>query len=136
MKVLVTTSIATATFDTLVAVLAVSGAVDEAADGFVRLFAVVLVVMLLSTALVPLMRRVGGVTSPEPGDAFGRRPASQGDASGRRPASQGARLTSTQLADEVAAIAERLDTFDASPSVRREAQTLRDLVARATARND
>jgi DNA-binding PucR family transcriptional regulator len=37
------------------------------------------------------------------------------------------------VADEVAAIAERLDALDVSPAVQREAQALRDLVARVRA---
>jgi hypothetical protein len=91
----------------------------------VRLVGLVLVVMLFTTALVPLLRRFGGVPSSGQADAFGRRAAVQ-----RQP-----QLTLERLADEVAAIAERLDGFDASPEVRHEAQALRDLVARVVTRD-
>jgi hypothetical protein len=116
---LVTTSIAAATFDTLVGSVAAAGAVDHVSDDFVRLVAVVLVVMLLSTALAPLLRRVGTATSLPQADAFGRRAAPQ------------RQLTLDQMADEVAAVARRLDALESSPAVAREVQALRELTTRA-----
>jgi hypothetical protein len=104
---LVWISIATATFDTLAGVLALLEAVEDAPDGVVRLLGVVLVVMLLSTALPPIMRRLGG---PAPADAFGHR------------------LTMRELADEINSVAGRLE---ASGDVRREAAELRRLAERA-----
>jgi hypothetical protein len=121
---LVATSIATATFDTLVGTVAVTGAVERVSAGFVRLVAVVLVVMLLTTALVPLLRRVGAAPSSR-----------RSGAPERAATSRGAHLTLERLADEVAAVADRLDSYAAPPAVGREAQALRDLVARATTRD-
>jgi hypothetical protein len=120
--VLVITSVATAVFDTLVGSVAASGAVDDVSSGFVRFVAVVLVVMLLATAVVPLLRRAGAQTLRGPADVFGRAIV-QGP------------LTVDGLTDELSAMAERLAAYDAPPAVAREAQTLRNLVARAPARD-
>jgi hypothetical protein len=117
---LVWTSIATAAFDTLVADAAILAIVDDVSDGFVRLAAVVLVVMVLSTALPPLLRRVAGSQAGAAPDAFGR-PASAPQT----------RLTVAGLADELVAAASRLDATKTPADVRREADSLRDLAARA-----
>lgn len=117
------TSIGAFTLDTLVGTVAATGAVDDVGGGFVRLAAVVLVVMLLTTALVPLLRRVGAIThSPRP-DAFGRRTPPQRS-----------QLTLEQMTAEVTAIVGRLETAQAPAAVAREAQALRDLIARAETR--
>jgi hypothetical protein len=99
---LIATSIATATFDTLVGAVAVLGIVDDVDDDFVRLVAVALVVMLLTTVLVPLLRRVGPVPAQGPADEEG-------------------------LADELSAIAQRLEALEGPLAVHREAQALREL---------
>src|SRR5437763_304047 len=83
---------ATAAFDTLVGDVAVLGVVDDVSDAFVRVVAVVLVAMILSTALPPLIRRAAGLPARGSADAFGRRPQP---------------LTLGVLADEVAAVAGR-----------------------------
>jgi hypothetical protein len=113
---LVWTSIVTATFDAIVGDVAIIGAVDDVGDVFVRLVAVVLVIMVLSTVLAPLARRVAGMPVRVDTDAFGGRPAA---------------LTVAGLADEVAAVASRLDAARTAADARREAAALRELAARA-----
>ncbi len=56
---LVWTSIVTATFSTLVGDIAIIGLVDDIDEDIARFVAAVLVVALLSTALPPILRRVG-----------------------------------------------------------------------------
>jgi hypothetical protein len=104
--VLVWVSIACMAFDAMVGNLAIAEVFDDVDDGFLRLLGVVLVVMLLTTALPPLLRRLA--RRPAPADAFGRRP---------------------ELADEIMAVAQRLER----PSVDtgREAAALRELAERA-----
>jgi hypothetical protein len=82
---------------------------------FVRLVAVVLVVMVVSTALPPLLRRAAGLLARPEADAFGHRPPA---------------LTLGGLADEVAQAAERLDAARSPADAHREAAALRELVAR------
>lgn len=120
MSALVWTSIATAAFDMLVADVAILAIVDDVSEGFVRLAAVVLVIMVLSTALPPLLRRTAGSQARAVPDAFGR-PAS----------APGTKLTMASLADELVAAASRLDAIKTPADVRREADSLRDLAARA-----
>ena len=119
-RALVSISIAAATVDTALAVLTIAEAFDDVAGAWVQFGAVVLVVMLLTTALPPLLRRFG------PG-AGGRRPAT--DAFGRADAA-GA-LSLGALAEELADAAGRLERLDGSADVRREAAALRELAARA-----
>ena len=80
---LVWTSVATATFDTLVGVAAILGAAEDVGDAFARVVAVALVVMVLATAVPPLLRRAAGVPARPRHDAFGR-PAAPGAAAVRR----------------------------------------------------
>lgn len=120
---LVMTSIGAAALDTLVGTAAATGTVDDVGGGFVRLAAVVLVVMLLTTALVPLLRRLGAIRSLPRPDAFGRRTPPQGSP-----------LTLEQMTAEVASIVGRPETAQAPAAVAREAQALRDLIARAETR--
>lgn len=116
---LVWTSVVTAAFDTLVGAGAILG-VDGVSDGFVRLVAVALVIMVLSTALPPLVRKLTGVPVRAETNAVGP----------RRPP-PGAALTLGNVADEVAAAATRLDAVQTPADVRREAAALRELAARA-----
>lgn len=118
---LVTTSIVAAGFDTLVGIAAVVEVEDDIGEGFVRFVAVVLVVMLVTTALPPLLRRVTGPSATAPADAFGR-PAAKAP----EPV-----LTLAGLADEVAAAAARLEAAQTAGDARREAAVLRELAARA-----
>ena len=102
---LVWTSIVTATFSTLVGDIAIVGLVDDIDEDVVRFVAAVLVVALLSTALPPILRRVGhAVPAPE---ARG------------------------SVADEIIAAAGRVEAVETPGEARREASALRDLAARA-----
>ena len=117
---LVWTSIVTATFETLVGDIAIVGAVDDVSDDFVRLLAAVLVVTVLSSVLPPLQRRLAGeAPRAHPSDP------GEGAHAGRRP------ISPSELADEIAAVARRLDDVGMPVDVRREAAVLRDLAARA-----
>lgn len=118
---LVVTSILAAGFDTLVAVAAVLKIRDDVGEDFLRFVAVVLVVMLVTTALPPLLRRVAGPSVTARTDAFGR-PAADTPAP---------LLTLTRLADELTAAANRLEAAQTPGDVRREAAALRELAARA-----
>jgi hypothetical protein len=113
---LVWTSIVTATFDAIVGDIAILGVVDNVGDRVVRLVAVVLVIMVLSTVLAPLARKVAAGRVRAETDAFGGRPAS---------------LTLAGLADEIAAAASRLDAARTAADARRVATALRELAARA-----
>src|SRR4051794_24143351 len=104
---LVWVSIATAAFDTLVGDVAILGAADDVGDAFVRLLAVVLVVMLLSTVLAPLLRRATGLPARVATDPSGGRPA---------------RLTLARVADELTGVATRLDAARTPEDARREAR--------------
>jgi hypothetical protein len=104
---LVWISIACMTFDTMVANLGIAGVFDDVSDGFLRFLGVVLVVMLLTSALPPLIRRLS--RAPAPADAFGHR-------------------EHPSVADEIVAVARRLEQAPADP--RREAAALRELAER------
>jgi aminoglycoside 2'-N-acetyltransferase I len=62
---LVVLSLVTSAFDTTVAVLAVTGAVDDPGDALLRLLGIVLVLTLLSSVLPPIIRRLG-TAAPAP----------------------------------------------------------------------
>jgi hypothetical protein len=98
---LVVVSLATSALVTLVAVLAITGAVQDDEDDLARGAAILLVVMLLTTVLPPILRRLRGSE---------------------------AALSRNALADEITAVATRLER---SGDAEREAATLRDLAARA-----
>jgi hypothetical protein len=112
---LVFTSIACATFDTLVGNLAILEVFDDVSEGFIRVVAALFVVMLLTTALPPILRRMGG---QEP-DPFGRSER------------LGPRLSRDELSRELEQTAERLERADSAAKVHREAAALRELAARA-----
>jgi hypothetical protein len=99
-------SIATAGFDALAAVLAISGAVDDAPPATVRVLAISGVVLVLSSVLPPILRRM----APRP----------------QSPLTPP--LPAARLADELLAMADRLDGVPfAGPEVQREAARLRAL---------
>jgi hypothetical protein len=108
--VLVWIAIAGGAFDMLIADAALVQVVDEFEEGYARFTAAILVVVILATALPPLIRRFS---------------SSQGAPSRE----QG--ITVTDLADELTAAASRLDAAGHPPAVRREAASLRELAARA-----
>jgi hypothetical protein len=108
---LVWTSIVTATLETVIGIAYIIELVRDVSDGVVRLLGVVLVVTVLSTALPPIVRRLNG--TPPPPDAFGRR------------------VTVAELADELSAVAGRLERVESPGDARREAAALRELADRA-----
>jgi hypothetical protein len=111
-SLLVWTSIVAGAFDMVIADTAILDDIDE---GFVRFAGAVLVVMVLSTALPLLVRRVAATHSAVAPDAYGAEP----------------KLTMAHLADEIAAAASRLDRAATAVDARREAASLRELAERA-----
>lgn len=102
-RLLVTVSLATAAIDSLFGILPLSGAADEVSDGFAQLLAVLVVVLLFSTLVPPILRRLQ---------------RSQGGPQG--------------FAGEVLAIADRIDELGRgpgirTPEIRRETERLRRL---------
>jgi hypothetical protein len=106
---LATASIALAAFDAACGALAVSGAV-EAEEGGERFLAVMVVVLLLTTALPPILRRVGAPGAPPAGAWPSQRSGSL-----------------ERLAGEVVAATERIERLDDPAAVRVECRRLRDL---------
>ena len=102
-RLLVTVSLATAAIDSLFGLLAVSGIADEPSEGFGELLAALVVVLLFSTLVPPILRRLQRSS-----------PAPQG------------------FAGEVIAIADRIDELGRGPGLRtpeitRETERLRRL---------
>ena len=120
-RVLVAVSIVAATLDTLVGNVAILGIVEEVDDATVRAIAVVLVLMILTTALPPLLRLLGRVPAARTHDAFGREDAPVAPEP----------LSAAALADALTDAADRLDAASTPAEARREAATLRALAARA-----
>ena len=103
--------------DTSVGVLAILGALDEVdSDPFARALAVLVVVALLTTVLIPLLRRLGRPARPPSQNAaalaFGAAPR---------------RLPAPDLADEVAQVADRLAGMRLPPEAYPEVARLRAL---------
>jgi hypothetical protein len=105
-RMISTTSIVLATIDATIGILAIAGTVEEIDDGGAQALAVMVILLILTTALPPILRRLGG--RPDP-------PA---------PA---------PLARELLAAADRIEALNGDPAVRRECERLRRL-ARAQVR--
>jgi hypothetical protein len=110
------TSITLAAADAFFGILAVSGAVEEVAEGFGQLMAVLVILLLLTTALPPILRRL--------------------QRSAAAPVSPVANLDQAAipqpLVAEVLAAADRIDSLNADPGnrasdIRRECERLRRL---------
>jgi hypothetical protein len=110
-SLLVVSSLVLAGIDTVGGLLPISDIVDEVGEGGAKFFGVTLVLLLLTTLLPPLMRRL---------QPFGG-------------ASQGARADGVALlAEEVATIADRIEDLARGPAlrtpeIRQEAERLRKL---------
>jgi hypothetical protein len=115
---LVWISIVGGAFDMLVADAALVEFAEEVEEGPARVTAAVLVAVILATALPPLIRRFSGLKDAPSRDAFGRR-------------GEDRELTVADLADELSAVASRLDGAGSPADARREAAALRELAARA-----
>lgn len=103
-------SIALAVLDSGIGVLAIAGAFDEIDESAAQFLAVLVILMLLTTALTPVVRRL-------------QRSAVEGPAPRPVPA---------HLAAEVIAVADRLEALNAdpgnrAPEIRREIRLLREL---------
>lgn len=135
-QVLAHTSIALALGDALLGILATSGAVEEVDEGPAQLMAVLVILLVLTTALPPILRRLQRRVAA-PGRS-GDPPATAGGAGVDRgasdPAATGASYerTSPGMAVEVLAAADRIEALNAdpgnrSPEIRRECERLRGL---------
>jgi hypothetical protein len=111
---LVTVSLATAAIDAFIGLVAVSGLVgDEVDEGFGQLVAVLVVILLFTTLMPPLLRRL------------------QRGGAKREPVANG-------FAGEVLEIADRIDELGRgpglrTPEIRRETERLRRIARRETA---
>ncbi len=111
-------SIGLAVVDALSGILAISGAVDDIEEGWAQLMAVFVILLLLTTALTPILRHL-----QRPGSTAGE----------RAPVATGAhRATPSALASEVLATADRIEALNADPGnrgadIRRECERLREL---------
>jgi hypothetical protein len=108
---LVTSSLVLAAIDTFGGLLPIAGVVDEVGEAGAKFFGVTLVLLLLTTLLQPLMRRLEPARSPT-----------------EAPRRDGLEL----LAEEVATIADRIEDLARGPAlrtpeIRREAERLRKL---------
>ena len=104
-------SIVLAVVDAGIGIVAISGAVDDVDEGFGQLAAALVILLLLATALAPILRRL----QPVP-------PATASQAPPR----------SMPLPLEVAAVADRIESLTAlpgshAPEIRRECERLREL---------
>jgi hypothetical protein len=105
---LVVASVALAVLDTVGALLPISGLAEDVAGDLAQLFAATLVLLVLTSVLPPIMRRIQtpSVTAP--------------------------RTAMQRFAGEVEAVADRIDELnrgpsDRAPEIRREVERLRDL---------
>jgi hypothetical protein len=110
-RALATTSIALAFVDSFFGILGVSGAVDGVDRRFGQLIAVLVILLVLTTALAPILRRL-------------QRPAAT--------ATHARRAEPRGLAAEVAAAADRIEALNGDPAnrapdIRRECERLREL---------
>jgi peptidoglycan/LPS O-acetylase OafA/YrhL len=109
-RALATTSIALAVVDSFFGILGVSGAVDGVDRRFGQLMAVLVILLVLTTALAPIVRRL-----ERPGATPSRRAAAP-----------------RALAAEVVAAADRIEALNGdpgnrTPDIRRECERLREL---------
>ena len=123
-QALATTSIALGVADSFFGILAVSGAVDDVEEGFGQLMAMLVVLLLLSTALPPILRRLQRPATPVAAVA-GPAPVALEVAPGRPP-------VALPLAAEVLDAADRIeklgsDSGDRASEIRRECERLRAL---------
>jgi hypothetical protein len=131
-----TVSMVLAGVDSLVGVLAVSGAVDEVDDSFGQGMAALVVLLLLTTALPPILRRVqrpAQTPALELGGRAGAAPPA-GSASTGPPAAHpsGRPSAPLPLAVAVLGVADRIEALNADPGnraseIHRECERLRDL---------
>jgi hypothetical protein len=116
---LATVSVFTASIDSVLGVLAITSAIKHVDPGYVRLLAVLVIVMLLTTALPPILRRVESKSDDRAGFSFGL-PSAPG---------HGTRVV------ELLAIADQLDALadhsgEAAAQIENQAERLRQIARR------
>jgi hypothetical protein len=124
---LVFASLGLAAFDTLGGLAPIAGLTDDVDEGLAKLLAATLVLLVLTSVLPPILRRLQGAPHAvsTKGGAAGRPGASSPGTDARREALD-------FLAGEVEAIANRLDELNREPAsrgpeIRREVERLRNL---------
>jgi hypothetical protein len=113
-RALATTSIALGIVDSFFGVLAISGVVGELDQGFGQLMAVLVILLVLTTALAPILRRLQRAAVSPAAAAGGRAAGPRG------------------LVTEVLAVADRIEALNGdpgnrAPDIRRECERLREL---------
>jgi hypothetical protein len=136
-EAIASTSIATSVADAFLLGLGVAGAVEEIDDGVAQFMGVLVIVLLLTTALPPIMRRLQPAPAPARAEPAPQRRELPVDAGGE-PVLPTTERASAVLAAEVMAAAERIedlnrDPGNRAPEIRRECDRLRRL-ARGYAR--
>jgi hypothetical protein len=99
-RMLTTASVVLATIDAAIGIGAISGFLDDVDEGGAQALAVLVILLILTTALPPILRRLGG--RPEPA-AVG------------------------PLARELLAAADRIEALNGHPGIQRECDKLRRL---------
>ena len=112
---LVGVSLATSVIDTLLALVPIAGLYEDVSETHLRIVAVLVVVLLLTSVLPPIVRRLRGPAAPPaPADPFGR--------TFRR-----ARTPVESIVAELHAAADRLEASTDVRALRRESERLREL---------
>lgn len=126
MRALAAASVVLGIIDSFFGILAISGAVDDVEEGFGQLMAVLVILLLLTTALPPILRRLqrpaGAVSSPAGRASTAAKPTT--------PSSPA--VAAGLLVVEVLAAADRIealnrDAGNRAPEIRRECERLREL---------
>lgn len=133
--VLVVTSLATSAFDTSIGILLILQQLGDMGEGMAELAAITVVLLLLSTALPPILRRLAVETAPSPGpERIGQVvPASAGGAG--LPAAAADARPAEDVAAELVEIAARIEgladrTGPRSAELRWHAERLRASASR------
>lgn len=113
-------SVLAAAVDALVAGALIVGLVDDVDEAAARAVGAVVVVTVLTTALPPLLRRLAASARGGAADPFGRPPRARDGRRGR-----------AAIADELSAVAARLEAAGTPAEARSEAAVLRELAERA-----
>lgn len=128
-----TASIALAVVDASFGILAISGVVEEVEEGFAQTMAVLLVLLLLTTALPPILRRLqraGAASERRDGPGPSPVPAHRKRAAHGGGPSAGDQMAALQPSDLIA-VADRIEALnarpDTAPEIRRECECLRQL---------
>jgi len=119
-------SVLAASIDSGFGVLAISGAIKHVDSGFVRLLAVLVIVMLLTTALPPILRKLQPIAATEP-----QRPSSDFPRRIERDADE---LELLAIADYLDELADRTDAADASAQITNCATQIRRIARRPKSR--